>query len=57
MRYEASYMQHLSLTQISTFKNALEDLHNLMLATGSDDYKNVADTSYIGKAALEPNTD
>lgn len=28
-----------------------------MLATGSDDYENIADTSYIGQAALEPNTD
>jgi hypothetical protein len=35
----------------------LEDLHNLMLASGSDDYENAADTSYIAKAALEPNTD
>jgi len=41
----------------STLQNSLEDLHNLMLATGSDDYRNVADSSYIGNAALDPNTD
>jgi hypothetical protein len=28
-----------------------------MLATGNDDYQNVADSSYIGKAALDPSTD
>jgi hypothetical protein len=28
-----------------------------MLASGSDDYENAADTSYIAKAALDPNTD
>ncbi|EPQ57052.1 Six-hairpin glycosidase [Gloeophyllum trabeum ATCC 11539] len=37
--------------------NALEDLHNLMLAAGSDDYGSVADESWIGKAALNPNED
>ncbi|OJA16786.1 hypothetical protein AZE42_03303 [Rhizopogon vesiculosus] len=41
---------------IHTFQNSLEDLHNLMLATGND-YHNVADSSYIGKAALDPYTD
>ncbi|KAG2132645.1 glycoside hydrolase family 76 protein [Suillus cothurnatus] len=54
--YNASTGQY-NHGELWTDANALEDLHNLMLATGSDDYKNVADTSYIGKAALEPNTD
>ncbi|KAG0704538.1 hypothetical protein DFH29DRAFT_374721 [Suillus ampliporus] len=43
--------------ELWTDANSLEDLHNLMLATGRDDYCNVADTSYIGKAALDTNTD
>ncbi|KAJ7462290.1 glycoside hydrolase family 76 protein [Mycena galericulata] len=33
-------------------QNTLEDLHNLMLATGTDQFSTVADESYIGKAAL-----
>ncbi|KAG1816137.1 uncharacterized protein BJ212DRAFT_1299956 [Suillus subaureus] len=40
--------------ELWTDANTFEDLHNLMLATGCDDFENVADTSYIGKAALEP---
>ena len=28
-------------------QNAIEDLHNLMLATGTNDFGNVADSSYI----------
>ncbi|KAG2126318.1 glycoside hydrolase family 76 protein [Suillus clintonianus] len=43
--------------ELWTDANSLEDLHNLMLATGFNDYENVADTSYIGKAALDPDTD
>ncbi|RDB16952.1 Mannan endo-1,6-alpha-mannosidase DFG5 [Hypsizygus marmoreus] len=39
-----------------TDANTLEDLHNLMLATGTDDFATVADISYIGKAALNSNT-
>ncbi|KAG1751508.1 glycoside hydrolase family 76 protein, partial [Suillus paluster] len=42
--------------ELWTDANSLEDLHNLMLSTGGDDYQNVADTSYIGKAALDSNT-
>lgn len=60
MRYGASYILNISILHkylIFTFKNTLEDLHNLMLASGSDDYENAADTSYIAKAALKPNTD
>ncbi|TFK62697.1 glycoside hydrolase family 76 protein [Pluteus cervinus] len=39
-----------------TDSNTLEDLHNLMLAAGSDDFGSVADNSAAGKAALDPNT-
>ncbi|KAG1870199.1 glycoside hydrolase family 76 protein, partial [Suillus subalutaceus] len=53
--YNASIGQY-NHGELWTNANTLEDLHNLMLATGSDDYENIADTSYIGKAALEPNT-
>lgn len=38
-------------------QNTLEDLHNLMLATGTDDFSAVADESYLGRAALNPATD
>ncbi|KAG1752919.1 glycoside hydrolase family 76 protein [Suillus lakei] len=54
--YNASAGQY-NYGELWTDANSLEDLHNLMLATGSDDYGDVADTSFIGKAALEPNTD
>ncbi|KAF5348748.1 hypothetical protein D9758_006833 [Tetrapyrgos nigripes] len=39
-----------------TDANTLEDLHNLMLATGTDDFASVADNSFIGRSALNPNT-
>ncbi|KAG6837699.1 hypothetical protein H0H93_003501 [Arthromyces matolae] len=39
-----------------TDANTLEDLHNLMLATGTDEFSTVADTSYIGRLALNSNT-
>ncbi|EPQ57053.1 Six-hairpin glycosidase [Gloeophyllum trabeum ATCC 11539] len=42
--------------ELWTDSNALEDLHNLMLADGSDDFGDVADQSYIGKAALNSGT-
>lgn len=41
---------------IHAVQNTLEDLHNLMLATGTDDFSTVADTSYLGKQALNSNT-
>ncbi|KAH9487463.1 hypothetical protein JR316_0001539 [Psilocybe cubensis] len=37
-------------------QNTLEDLHNLMLASGTDQYSAVADESFIGRSALNPNT-
>ncbi|KAG5731457.1 Mannan endo-1,6-alpha-mannosidase DCW1 [Termitomyces sp. T112] len=40
-----------------TDANTLEDLHNLMLATGTDQFSTVADTSFIGRFALSSNTD
>ncbi|KAG6812607.1 hypothetical protein H0H92_001958 [Tricholoma furcatifolium] len=40
-----------------TDANTLEDLHNLMLATGTDDFGSVADESYIGQNALNSDTD
>ncbi|KAF9478615.1 glycoside hydrolase family 76 protein [Pholiota conissans] len=39
-----------------TDANTLEDLHNLMLATGTDQYGAVANASFIGRSALNPNT-
>ncbi|KAL0956602.1 hypothetical protein HGRIS_002739 [Hohenbuehelia grisea] len=39
-----------------TDSNTLEDLHNLMLAAGSNDFSTVADNSFLGRAALNPNT-
>lgn len=42
--------------ELWTDANTLEDLHNLMLATGNDNYGAVADSSYIGKAALNSGT-
>ncbi|KAK7045586.1 hypothetical protein VNI00_007418 [Paramarasmius palmivorus] len=39
-----------------TDANTLEDLHNLMLATGTDDFSSVADNSYLGRAANNANT-
>ncbi|KAH7888838.1 glycoside hydrolase family 76 protein [Phlebopus sp. FC_14] len=43
--------------ELWTDANTLEDLHNLMLATGNNDYGSVADASYLGRAALNPGTD
>lgn len=40
-----------------TDANALEDLHNYMLASGTDEFGSVADGSYIGQSAQNPNTD
>jgi hypothetical protein len=34
----------------------LEDIHNLMLATGTDQWSTLADSSFIGKSALNPST-
>jgi len=42
---------------LTLFEATLENLHNLMLATNTDEFKLVADQSYIGRAALNPNTD
>ncbi|KAJ7043230.1 glycoside hydrolase family 76 protein [Mycena alexandri] len=39
-----------------TDANALEYLHNLMLATGTDDFGAVADQSFIGKSAQDSST-
>ncbi|KAF9268674.1 Six-hairpin glycosidase [Marasmius fiardii PR-910] len=39
-----------------TDANTLEDLHNLMLATGTDDFSSVADNSFIGRNANNPST-
>ncbi|PPQ95018.1 hypothetical protein CVT25_000481 [Psilocybe cyanescens] len=39
-----------------TDANTLEDLHNLMLASGTNQYSAVADQSFIGRSALNPNT-
>jgi len=39
-----------------TDANTLEDLHNLMLATGTDQFAAVADESYIGKSAQDSST-
>ncbi|KAJ6475349.1 glycoside hydrolase family 76 protein [Mycena vitilis] len=36
-----------------TDANTLEDLHNLMLATGTDQFSAVADQSFIGKSAQD----
>ncbi|KAK7057208.1 mannan endo-1,6-alpha-mannosidase DFG5 [Favolaschia claudopus] len=39
-----------------TDANTLEDLHNLMLATGTDEFGAVADQSYIGRMAQDSGT-
>ncbi|KAF9554284.1 glycoside hydrolase family 76 protein [Agrocybe pediades] len=39
-----------------TDANTLEDLHNLMLATGTDPFAAVADQSFIGRNANNPST-
>ncbi|KAJ7084371.1 glycoside hydrolase family 76 protein [Mycena belliarum] len=40
-----------------TDANTLEDLHNLMLATGTDEFAAVADQSFIGRSAQDSGTD
>ncbi|KAH0827484.1 glycoside hydrolase family 76 protein [Lanmaoa asiatica] len=42
--------------ELWTDANTLEDLHNFMLATGADTYRDIAENSYIGQAALNPHT-
>ncbi|KAJ6593883.1 glycoside hydrolase family 76 protein [Mycena capillaripes] len=39
-----------------TDANTLEDLHNLMLATGTDQFAAVADQSFIGRSAKDSST-
>ncbi|KAL0581316.1 hypothetical protein V5O48_000692 [Marasmius crinis-equi] len=39
-----------------TDANTLEDLHNLMLATGTNDFSSVADNSFLGRAANNAGT-
>jgi len=39
-----------------TDANTLEDIHNLMLATGTDQWSTLADSAFIGKSALNPST-
>ncbi|KAJ6519253.1 glycoside hydrolase family 76 protein [Mycena sanguinolenta] len=35
-----------------TDANAIENIHNLMLATGTDQFSSLADNSYLGRAAI-----
>ncbi|KAI0316793.1 Six-hairpin glycosidase [Amylostereum chailletii] len=42
--------------ELWTDSNAVEDLHNLMLAAGTTTWASVGDTSRIGKAAEDPST-
>ncbi|KAJ6626960.1 Six-hairpin glycosidase-like protein [Mycena sp. CBHHK59/15] len=35
-----------------TDANAIEDIHNLMLATGTDEFSSLADNSYLGRTAI-----
>jgi hypothetical protein len=37
-------------------QNTIEDLYNLLLATGTDDFASVADNSFIGSSAKNANT-
>ncbi|KAF4567449.1 hydrolase 76 protein [Pleurotus pulmonarius] len=39
-----------------TDANTFEDLHNLMLASGSNDFSSIADGTFLGRAALNPST-
>ncbi|KAF9531603.1 glycoside hydrolase family 76 protein [Crepidotus variabilis] len=39
-----------------TDANTIEDIHNLMLATGTNEWSTLADNSYIGRSALNANT-
>ncbi|KAJ7226092.1 glycoside hydrolase family 76 protein [Mycena pura] len=36
-----------------TDANAIENIHNLMLATGTDQWSTLGDTSYLGRAAIQ----
>ncbi|KAF7979100.1 hypothetical protein HWV62_43624 [Athelia sp. TMB] len=47
---------HLQKRQCTATLTIADDLHNLMLATGNDQFGTVADSSYIGKAALNSGT-
>ncbi|KAG9220596.1 hypothetical protein CCMSSC00406_0003695 [Pleurotus cornucopiae] len=40
-----------------TDSNALEDVQNLMLLSGSDAYSETSESSYLARAALDPGTD
>ena len=40
--------------ELWTDANTIEDLHNLMLAAGTDEYGSLADNTYIGQAANDP---
>ncbi|CAA7263178.1 unnamed protein product [Cyclocybe aegerita] len=51
-----SHLRNLRSNLTNPWQNTLEDLHNLMLATGADEFSTVADTSFIGRAALDANT-
>lgn len=44
--------QLYELTTGTGTQNAVEDLHNLMLAANSDAFSSVSTTSYIGRLAL-----
>ncbi|EGO00273.1 glycoside hydrolase family 76 protein [Serpula lacrymans var. lacrymans S7.3] len=54
--YDSSTGQYNS-GELWTDSNTIEDLHNLMLAADSDTWGTIADTSYIGQAANNANTD
>jgi len=43
--------------ELWTDANTLEDLHNLMLAAGINDYSSLADNTYIGQTANDPGAD
>lgn len=40
-----------------TQQNTVEDIHNLMLATGNDDFSSLSTGAYLAKAALDSSTD
>ncbi|KAG6917833.1 hypothetical protein DXG01_000893 [Tephrocybe rancida] len=42
--------------RLNLHQNTLEDLHNLMLATGTNEFAAVADQSFLGRSALNANT-
>jgi hypothetical protein len=41
---------------LSSNQNTIEDLYNLLLATGTNDFASVADNSFIGSSAKNANT-